>query len=220
MICGDCARADGLAAMAITATDARASFLVHCMESSLLMRCAYRAVVRSLHEYFRLEEGAHRGWTLERECPLRSRDPYAVISRPVPAKAGIGCGVWVPALRPGRRSSIHVHEQRSKPCLLRRARAGIGGERDASAAGRALADLDLLLGDLPLQRIGAHAVDADLVIIVAERQQRRGAMDEPIAVRPRLIGGAVHLADQFERGHHRPAGIGFRIDRIAFGIRL
>src|ERR1700722_7668191 len=98
MICGDCARADGLAARPLTATDARASSLRHCMESSLFMRCAYRAVVRSLHEYFRLEEGAHRGWTLERECPLRSREPSTAISRPVPPKAGVACAVRVPAL--------------------------------------------------------------------------------------------------------------------------
>jgi hypothetical protein len=31
---------------------------------------------------------------------------------------------------------------------------------------------------------------------------------------------AVDLADGFERRHHRPAGIGDRIERIAFGICL
>jgi hypothetical protein len=79
-----------------------------------------------------------------------------------------------------------------------------------------LADFDLLFGQLRRQRVGPQAVDADLVVIVAERQQRRGAIDEPVAAGAGPIGRAVRLADGFQRRHHGPTDIGYRIDRIAF----
>src|SRR5260370_20731877 len=119
--------------------------------------------------------------------------------------------------RPTRRNRSGRESSVADAALSGRARSRIGRDRRA-AAGRALADLDPLLGDLSRQRVGPHAVNSDLIVIIAERKQRRGAGDEPVAAWPGLIGGAVHLADQFERGHHRPAHIGYPIDPVASWI--
>ena len=54
----------------------------------------------------------------------------------------------------------------------------------AAARGGTLADSDPFLCDLRRQRVGPHAVNADLVIVVAERQQGRRAFDEPVAASP------------------------------------
>src|SRR5262249_33733081 len=95
----------------------------------------------------------------------------------------------------------------------------VGRDRRAAARTGALTDLDLLFGLLRRQRVGAQAVDADLVVVVAEREQGRRAIDEPVATG--LVGRAVHRADGFEGRHHGPADIGYGIDRIAFvsGLR-
>jgi hypothetical protein len=83
-----------------------------------------------------------------------------------------------------------------------------------------LANSDPFLGDLGRQSVGSHAVDADLIIVVAEGDARRDALDEPIAGSPSLKRCAVHCPHGFERGYYGPADVGYRINRIAFVCRL
>jgi hypothetical protein len=84
-----------------------------------------------------------------------------------------------------------------------------------------LANLDPFFGDLGRQSVGSHAVNADLIIVVAEGNARCEALDEPIASSLSLKWFAVHYAHNFERGHHRPADVGYWINWIAFvcGLR-
>jgi hypothetical protein len=84
-----------------------------------------------------------------------------------------------------------------------------------------LANLDPFFGDLGRQSVGSHAVNADLIIVVAEGDARGEALDEPIASSPSLKRFAVHCAHNFERGHYRPADVGYRINWIALvcGLR-
>jgi len=73
------------------------------------------------------------------------------------------------------------------PMLLpRRARPGIRRDRRKTTLPDPPADRDLLLGRHRIERVGSHAVDADRIEVVAERQLGGDAVDEP--VRPSLVG--------------------------------
>jgi len=81
---------------------------------------------------------------------------------------------------------VAVKARRCASVLHRRARPWVGRNRAAGARGGPLADSDPFFRDLWRQRVGPHAVDTDLIVIVAERKQGRRAFGEPVATGPGL----------------------------------
>src|SRR5439155_25256321 len=101
----------------------------------------------------------------------------------------------------------------------RRAWAGIRCNCHAAALRGRAADADAVLPRARRERVGAQAVDAYLVVIVAEWNVARGPCDEPVAARAVLERCAVGLGHRFVRRHHGPAVFHHRVHGIAGVIR-
>src|SRR5262245_21813959 len=98
--------------------------------------------------------------------------------------------------------------------LLRRTGPGVGRDRNARAGGIDPTDADPFRGRARGERIGTQAIVADLVEVIAQRQDSHGSIDEP--ARPIPIGRAVGLADDLMRRNGSPARLS---DRVAAVIR-
>src|SRR5215467_3601707 len=96
--------------------------------------------------------------------------------------------------------------------LLWRTWPRVGRDRHARAVCAGPTDADPLRGGSWRERIRAQAVVADLIEVVAKRQNRDSSIDEP--ARPGLVRGAVDLADDFMRRNCTPARVPDRVAAV------
>ena len=93
--------------------------------------------------------------------------------------------------------------------LPRRTRACVGRDRNAAALSGAPANRNPFLSHHRFERVGQHAVDADRIEIVAERQHGGHAINKSVG--PGLVRQAIDLTQRFALRNHAPAVVGHGI---------
>src|SRR5215470_7698930 len=107
-----------------------------------------------------------------------------------------------------------IPSKRQARTLLRRTGPRVRRDRDARARTIDPTDADAFRGRPRRKRIGAQAIVADFVEVIAQRQDSDGPVDEPALPIP--IRRAVDLADDLMRRNGFPARVS---DRVAAVIR-